>query len=72
MTMSGTLTAAGYMWCMVEKAGTAPAKKTARLLSANASSNASSNATKANDTATKKNDTKTTPVTPDAYADLRK
>jgi hypothetical protein len=28
MTLSGTLTAAGYMWCMVEKTGTAPAKKT--------------------------------------------
>lgn len=62
MTMSGTLTAAGYMWCMVEKAGTAPAKKTGRLLS-NAT-NATNTTTKANTTA---NTTKTTttPAVPD-------
>lgn len=33
VTMSGTLSGVGYMWCMLEKAGTAPAKKTRRLLS---------------------------------------
>jgi len=47
------------MWCMLEKAGTAPAKKTARLLAANATN--ATNATK-----------KAAVVTVDAYAALRK
>lgn len=55
MTVTGTLTAAGYMWCMVEKTGTAPAKKTRRLYNrrlANASNttNATTNATATNAT----------------------
>jgi len=59
VTMSGTLSGAGYMWCMMEKAGTAPAKKTGRLLAANGT-NATNGTTKAAAPAV------------DAYAALRK
>lgn len=72
--MTGTLSGVGYMWCMMEKAGTAPAKKTGRLLSirslANATKNATANKTNTTKTATTTNKTTTTP-TVDAYAALR-
>jgi len=76
MTLSGTLTAAGYMWCMVEKTGTAPAKKTGRFRRlANATSN-TTNATNVSKNATtpvvKPNATNATTPVVDKYADLRK
>jgi len=74
MTLSGTLTAAGYMWCMVEKTGTAPAKKTGRFRRL---SNATANKTNATANTANATPAKPTPapaknVTVDAYADLRK
>lgn len=70
--MSGTLTAAGHMWCMVEKAGTAPAKKTTRLLSRRSLTNATNATNATNKTTTPAANKTVTPVVPDAYADLRK
>jgi len=71
MTLSGTLTAAGYMWCMVEKTGTAPAKKTGRFRRLSNATN-TTNATNATKNTTTPVVTPTKNVTVDAYADLRK